>query len=176
MKTNLLLLFVFIMNIGMAQEIECETFATSQESNSLIHNNKRVYDTYMGFRADLRNKGVILAQDIFGLKYLLVEEGLENGPELAKHNLESKSDRSKGYILISPTVVADDAKLKATLYKELTEFLRLNISDSDTKILKERNTTYDYTQITDEDYDELFNLIKSKLGEKYIQVFIPVEG
>lgn len=139
---------------------------------NIMFNNLQVYKYYLLFKSELENRNVYVVDKSLGIKYYLIEEGLNNGPELAAHCEESFSNPEKKYILFSPELLKDENKLKAAVYRELTLRMELGLTGRDSEILKERTTDYDYSNLTERDYNKLFKLIKKRMGDKYIQVIV----
>jgi hypothetical protein len=147
--------------------------STQGFAQSLIHNSQRLYDTYIEFQKDLKEEGVVVTRDMLNVRYLLVDDGYDNGPEKGS---ETKSDITKRYIIFSRDVSMDDKKLKAAMYRELTRFLRLGLTQEDSKILKSRESNYDYTQIKERDYRKLLRLIRKEINTQFEQIIIPSVG
>lgn len=142
----------------------------------VVVNNNYLLKYYLLYKSELKNRGIFIPNEMLEVKYLFIEEGITNGPDLMSSGKESLSNKDKRYILFSPLLKENEDKIKASLYRELTLNLELGLTGVDSKILEERTSDYDYSKITKKDYDKLFNLIKQRRDKLFVDVVIPVVG
>lgn len=173
MRINLMFLIcVFITACSMGGNVDNVTPLVPY--TKLVYNSDVIYKYYELYQLELNDGGTIIPNGVFGIKYLLVDEGLTVGPNLKEFNEESVIDKDKGYILFSSELLRDEKMVKASMYRQLTILLDLGITPSDSKIMLERTTEYDYSKITNKDYQQLLDLIKKRMCDKYIQITVPM--
>jgi hypothetical protein len=74
---------------------------------------------YNQYLTDLSNKGVDVPRDLLNIKYLFADKGFKGSGRITRMGIAYESGDT--HILFSNKVIADEAKLKAVMYRVLTD-------------------------------------------------------
>jgi hypothetical protein len=141
--------------------------AENIDTSDIIFNDLELYKYYLLFQSELSNRGFYVDSDILNVKYLFIEEGITNGPDLGSTRVPSYSNKDKQYILFSPKIKNNPKKLRTAMFKELTHNLGLGINNDESIVLANRTSDGDYSSITQKNYDDLFDLIVQKINSNH---------
>lgn len=164
MKTIGLVICLLAITSGYSQRTE--TISDVMEvvtgrKEGVIVTNPLLGKYYNQYLADLSNKGVDVPRDLLNITYLFEDKGFKGSGHITSRGLAYVSGDT--HIIFSNTVIADEAKLKAVMYKVLTERLKLGLTSKDSKILDER-----IQKIKEKDYNKLISLIVEQWEEQFI--------
>jgi hypothetical protein len=109
------------------------------ENVDIISNNQLLLGYYVEYRNELASRGVFVNRTSFKIKYLFIEEGMTNGPNLKANNLQVYNNREKEYIIFSPDLLKDKQKLKKVVFEELTTNLGVIVYTK-----KHKDSNYDW--------------------------------
>jgi hypothetical protein len=120
----------------------------------------RYYGQYLH---DLKLNGVQVPKDLINVKYLLVDDGFKGSKELSNSGVSYINGET--HIIFSDQIMKNEDSIKAVMYKVLTERLKLNLTEKDSRVLSDN-----IQSLTDEDYDKLLTSISKQWEKEFIVV------
>lgn len=159
----LVFLTTLLISCGMTKSVDNMYVPISEGSEYVYKTPPLLAKYYNQYLADLSDKGVDVPKDLLNAKFLFADKGFEGSGRITRMGIAYES--GDAYILFSNEVIAEEAKLKAVMYKVLTERMELGLTSKDSKILGEG-----INKFRKKDYKKLISLIVAEWERQFIVI------